>query len=82
MHSATSAVMICAALRFLAMLATGDSIRLDGKCRCLNRIESISFQVRTFLSPLQPEGVAVVAVEKRKKKSGGGGWFSTGDPDG
>ena len=49
------------------------SIRLDGKCRCLNRIESISFQVRTFLFPLQPEGVAVVAVEKRKKKSGGGG---------
>ena len=48
-------------------------IRLDGKCR--------KSQVRKYFT-LQPEGVAVVAVEKRKKKSGGGGWFSTGEPDG
>ena len=57
--------MICAALSFLAMLAIGDwrfdsirLIRLDGKCR--------KSQVRKYF-PLQPEGVAVVAVEKRKK---------------
>ena len=50
--------MICAALSFLAMLAIGDSIRLDGKCR--------KSQVRKYF-PLQPEGVAVVAVGKRKK---------------